>query len=87
MNAQKLFVHDRGERQRAERLEARFVYAFRVLVLALDLEREVIGQVPALVVSTEEEERVGVPDLEGPQIEHTLQARVPEMSRIVKERA
>jgi hypothetical protein len=87
MNAQKLFVHDRGERQRAEGLEARLVYAFGVLVLALDLEREVIGQVPALVVSTEEEERVGVPNLESPQIEHTLQARIPEMNRRVIERA
>jgi hypothetical protein len=87
MDAQKLFVHDRGERQRAERLEARLIYAFGVLVLALDLECEVIGQVPALVVSAEEEERVGVPNLESPQIEHTLRARASEMNRRVKERA
>jgi hypothetical protein len=67
--AQKLFVHDRREGQRAEGLEACVVHALGVLVLALCLEGEVVGQVTTLVVSAEEEEGVRVPDLEGPKVE------------------
>ena len=44
-------------------------------MLALELKRKVIGQVPALVISAEEEERVRVPNLERPQVEHTLPGR------------
>jgi hypothetical protein len=43
-------------------------------VLAFGLEREVVGQVAALMVATEEEERVRIPDLEGPKVKQTLQA-------------
>jgi hypothetical protein len=39
----------------------------------LQFEGEVIRQVPALVVATKQEECVGVPNLERPQIEYTLQ--------------
>jgi len=53
--AQKLLVQDRREGQRAERLEAGLVHALGVFVLALGLEREVVGQSSALVVATEEE--------------------------------
>jgi hypothetical protein len=61
--AQELLVHDRSQRQCAERVHACFVDCLRVLVFALELECEVIGQMPAFVVSTEQPERVGVPDL------------------------
>ena len=54
--AQELFVHDRGKRQGAEGLDARLVDALGVLVLAFELERKVVGQMPALVVPTKEEE-------------------------------
>jgi hypothetical protein len=64
--AQELFVHDRGQRQGAEGLDARIVDALRVLALAFELEREVVGQMPALVVPTKEEERVWVPNFERP---------------------
>jgi predicted nucleic acid-binding protein len=66
VNAQELLVHDRGEWQRAERFDARVVYTLGVLVLALELKRKIICQVPALVISAEEEERVRVPNLERP---------------------
>jgi hypothetical protein len=62
--AQELLVHDCGQRQCAERVHASLVYGFRVLVLALKLECEVISQMPAFVVSAKQPERVGVPDLE-----------------------
>lgn len=63
---QKLLVHDCGQRQCAERVHACFVYGFGVLVLAFELKGEVIGQVTALVISSEEPKGVGVPNLEGP---------------------
>jgi hypothetical protein len=37
-------------------------------VLTLQLEREVISQMPALMISSEQPERVWVPDLQRPQI-------------------
>ena len=63
------FVHDRDERQRAERPEASFVHALRVLVLALYLEREMFGQAATFMMATEEEEGVWVPDFESPEVE------------------
>lgn len=72
VNAQKLLVHDGGQRQRAERLHALVIDGFRVLVLALQLEREIIGQVATLVVAAQEPKGVRVPDLQTPKVEHTL---------------
>jgi hypothetical protein len=48
---QELLVHDSSEGQCAERVHASFVDGLGVLVLALELECEVIGQMPALMVS------------------------------------
>ena len=57
MHAEKLLVHEGGEGKAVERLHARVVHALRVLDLALLLEREVLREVPALVVSPQEEQR------------------------------
>lgn len=40
--------------------------------LTLQLEGEVLCEMSALVVASEEEERAGVVELQGPQVEHTL---------------
>lgn len=69
---QELLVHDCGQGQRAERVHACFVYGLGVLVFALELEGEVVGQMAALVVSSKKPERVGVPDLQRPQVEYAL---------------
>ena len=69
--------HDRSERQRAERLEASFVHALRVLVLALFHERVLVGQAAAFMMATEEEERIRIPDFESPEVEQTLQTDDP----------
>lgn len=75
VNAQELLVHDRRQRQSAKALHARVVDPLRVLVLALELEGEVVGEMAAFVVASEEEEGVGVPDLEGPEIQNALRSR------------
>lgn len=72
MDAEELLVHDSRQGQVAERVHARIVHGLRVLVLALELEGKVICQVTALVVPAEKEEGIGVPNLEGPQVENTL---------------
>ncbi len=48
---------DRGEGQHADRLEASFVHALRVLVLVLEphLEREAFGQATTCMMAAEEE--------------------------------
>ena len=61
-------VQDRDQGQRAERLDASFVHALRVLVLALYLERDGFGQGTTFIMATEEEERVWIPDFESPEV-------------------
>jgi hypothetical protein len=39
-----------------------------MIQLTLKLEGEVVGQMPALVVTSQQPKGVGVPDLEGPQV-------------------
>jgi len=74
--AQKLLFHDCCEGKRAERLEASFVHALGVFMLALILEREVVGQLSTLMVATEEEKGVWIPNLEGPKVKQTLGGRI-----------
>lgn len=85
MNAQELLVHDSSQGQTAERLHASLVNGFRVLVFAFQLEGEVVCQVTALVVSAEQPEGFGVVNLEGPEIEHTLNTEVTTVNIIAKE--
>lgn len=61
--------YDRDEGKRAEQLEASFVHALRVLVLALDLEREAFGHAATFVMAAEEEESVWIADFESPEVE------------------
>ena len=62
-------VQDRDEGQCAERLEASLVNALRVLVLALYLERVVVGHAATFMLATEEEERIWIPDFQSPEVE------------------
>lgn len=68
MDTEELLVHDGGQRQRAERLDARLVDLLVVLVLAFELKREIIRKMSALVVATQQPQCVGVPDLQRPKI-------------------
>jgi len=61
--------YDRDEGQRAERPEASFVHALRVLVLALYLKRVVGVRAATFLMATEEEERVWRPDFQSPEVE------------------
>lgn len=70
--AQELLVHDGSQGQGAERLHASLVHGLGVLVLAFQLEGEVVGEMATLVIAAEQPKRVGVPDLERPQIQDTL---------------
>lgn len=54
VDTQKLLVHDGCQRQAAEGLHAGLINGLRVLVLALKLEGEVVGQVAALVVAPQQ---------------------------------
>lgn len=72
MYAEELLVHDCRQRQCAERLHTSVVYLFRIFVLALEFEGEVIGQMSTLVVTSQKPQCVGIPYLERPQVQHTL---------------
>jgi len=41
-------------------------------ILTLCFESKVVCQMSALMVSTEQEQRVGIPDLQGPEIQDAL---------------
>jgi hypothetical protein len=70
---QELLVHDGGKGERAERVHAGFVNSLRVLVLALKLECEVVRKMATFVVTTEQPQRVGIPDLQRPQVQYALE--------------
>ena len=70
--AEKLLVHDGSQRQGAERIHTSFVNFLRVFVLTFELEGEIVCQMPALMISSQEPQGVGIPNLEGPEVEHTL---------------
>lgn len=73
VDTQELLVHDGRQRQRTERFDARLVDPFAILVLALKLEGEVIRQVATLVITAQQPERIGIPDLQRPKVQNTLQ--------------
>lgn len=70
--AEKLLVHDGSQGQGAKGLHAGFVNLLRVLVLAFELEGEVVCQMPAFMIPPQKPQGVGIPDLKGPKVEHTL---------------
>ena len=70
--AQELLVHDSSEGQRTEGVHAGFVDSLGVLVLAFELECEVVGQMATFVVTAQQPKRVGIPDLERPQVQNAL---------------
>ena len=72
MDAKELLVHDRGQRESTEGRRAGLVHPLGIFVLAFELEGEVVGQVPAFVVASQQPERGRVPDLQGPEIEDAL---------------
>jgi hypothetical protein len=67
--AKKLLGDDRDEWQRAERLEASFVHALRVFMLALYLECVAFTRAATFLTATEEEEGVWIPEFESPEVE------------------
>jgi hypothetical protein len=72
MNTEELLVHDGSKGKRAERFHASLVHLLRVLMLAFELEGEVVGQMAAFVVATKEPQGVGIPNLQRPQIQNAL---------------
>jgi len=85
MDAQELLVHNRRQRQATERLHAGLVDGLRVLVLALQLESEVVGQVATLMVAAQQPQRVGVVDLERPEVENAFDAEVAAVDVVAQE--
>ena len=69
---QELLIHNGGQGQRAERLHTCVADFFRVFVFAFEFEGEIVCQMPALMVSAEEPQSVGIPDLERPEVQYTL---------------
>lgn len=72
MYTQELLVHNRSERQCAERLHTGFVNGLAILVLALQLKGEVVSQMSTLMISSKQPERVWIPDLQGPEVQDAL---------------
>jgi len=84
MNTQELLVHDCRQRQRTERLHAGFINGLGILVLAFQLEGEIVGQVATLVVSTQEPESLGIVNLQRPQVKNTLDTEVTTINVITQ---
>lgn len=85
VNAEKLFVHNSRQWQGTERFHACLVDILRVLVLTLQLEGEIISQMATLVVTTKKPQAVWIPDLQGPEVEHTLNGKVSAINIVSEE--
>ena len=85
VNAEELLVHDGCQWQGTERLHTGLIHILRVLVLTLQLEGEVISQMATLVVTTQKPQAVWVPDLQRPEVKHTLNREVSTIDIISKE--
>lgn len=85
VHAQKLLIHERGQWQAVERLHARVVHALCVLDLALLFECKVLGEMATLVVAAQQEERVRIEQLHGPQVEHAFDAEVAAVDVVAQE--
>lgn len=85
VNAKKLLVHNSRERKGTERIHAGLVDSLGVFVLAFKLEGEVVGQVATFVVSSQQPERLGVVNLETPEVENTLYAEITSVDVVTKE--
>ena len=87
MNTQELLVHDRRQRQRAEGFDASLVNFLAVLVLAFELEGEIICKMSALVVASQEPECVGIPDLQSPEVQNALKKRQNHIRKLKRKTA
>lgn len=85
MDAEKLLVHDSSEGQAAKGFDTGLVDGLGVLVLALELKGEVVGQMTALVVAAQQPERLGVVNLERPQVQDALDGKVATVNVITEE--
>lgn len=85
VNAKELLVHQRGQRQTVEGVHAGIVDAFRVFNLTLRLEGEIFAEMPAFVVASQQEQRVGVKDLQGPKVKHAFYAKISPVYVVAEE--
>lgn len=74
--AEELLVHDRRQRQGTEGFDTSLVDLFAVFVFALQLKGKEVCQLFTLVVTAQQPERIGIPDLQRPEIQNTLQTNV-----------
>lgn len=72
VDAEKLLVHDRSQRQRTEGFHASFINPLSVFVLTLELEGEVVGQMSTFMVAPQKPQGIRVPNLESPQVKDAL---------------
>jgi hypothetical protein len=70
--AKELLVHHCCEREAAECLHTSIVDLLGVFVFAFELECEIVCQMSALVVASEQPQGIGVPYLERPEIQNAL---------------
>ena len=85
VNAEELLVHNSRQREGTERFHAGLVDGLGVLVLAFKLEGKVIGQVATFVVSSQQPKRLGVVNLETPEVENALYAEITSVDVVTKE--
>lgn len=76
VDTEELLVHNRRQRQRTEGFDARLIDPLAILVFTLQLEREVVCQVATLVVTPQQPKRVGIPDLQSPEIQNALRPKI-----------
>lgn len=85
MDAQKLLIHDSSKGEAAEGIHAGVVDGLGILVLALELEGEVIGQMATFVVPAQQPEGLGIVYLERPQVQDAFDAEIASVDVVAQE--
>mmetsp|Transcript_29348 Transcript_29348/g.76929 ORF Transcript_29348/g.76929 Transcript_29348/m.76929 type:complete len:312 (-) Transcript_29348:207-1142(-) len=85
VNAKELLVHDGHQWQAIERVHAHIIHLLRILVLHFGLESEVLCEVPAFVVASQQVDGLRKVELECPEVEDAFEREVATVHVIAEE--
>lgn len=85
VNTEELLVHNGSEWQAAKRFDTGLIDGLGVLVLAFELKGKVVCQMTALVVASQEPQRLGVVNLERPEVQNTFDREVTTVNIVAEE--
>jgi hypothetical protein len=76
MDAKELLVHQGGQRQRIKGFHTSIVDSLGIFYFTFLFEREILGQMPAFVISSQQKKCVWVANFKGPKVKNTFNTEI-----------